>query len=175
MFPLPTRLALGMLFGASLLASSAGLPRDAGEIRVRVRPGGHYLRTEGGVGVLRLLECTPPGQDVGGETRMARGQPAVARNGLGDVLEIPADAAPPNTPVQIIRHAGRPYRWVSANAGGPVRSAALTIDLAGCAAAPAMTIVRFTGGEWEDVGGQLQGTAITAQLPHLSIYAVAGN
>jgi hypothetical protein len=178
---LPTRLALALLLGASgacSIAHLAHLPATGGEIRVRTRPGGHYLRTEaGGVGVLRLVDCPQPAHDHAGEAHAVPGHPTIARDADGDALEVAADAVPPGTRLKIVRHGGRPYRWVTAHHGHAAHYA-LTIDLRGCTLRPDLTVVHWTGHRWEDMGG-LPGTpgdsTITTQLPHLSIYAVAGS
>jgi hypothetical protein len=178
---LPTRLALGLILGASAAAGAcsfarlAGLPATSDEIRAQVRTGGRYRRTEGdSLALLHLVNCTQPPRDDRGHQYAMRGQRTVARNESGDAVEIAANAVPPGTHVKIVRPRGRPYRWVLPSNGHRTSEAALTIDLHGCAREPGFTVVYWTGRRWVDVGGEVRDSAITVQLPHLSIYAVAG-
>lgn len=182
MRPIPSRLPLALLLaaaGGSCTHATARLdvdpPAAGGEIRVRVRPGGSYLRVEDDtVGVLRLLNCPAPPGDVAGRTTVGAGR-TVAFNATGDSLIIPAGGASAGTAVEIVRRAGRPYRWVAAAAGTGPTPAALTVNLGGCARTGTLTVVRWTGSPlWDDVGGTVAGSSITVQLPHLSIYALAG-
>jgi len=180
------RLAVVLLVAACTLAASyaarsmhaAGSPLAAGEIRVRVRPGGSYARMEGdSIAVVRLLRCPPGARDERGRASVADpGASTVARNGVGDVLEIPAGAGPAGMNVEIARRPGLAHRRVEATADAAVTRAFLSIDVSGCEAASGMTVVLWGGGnDWTDVGGTLNGTAVTAELPHLSVYALAGN
>jgi hypothetical protein len=158
--------------------AASAAPPAAGEIRVRVRPGGSYARMEGdSFAVLRLLRCPPSARDERGRAAVSDpGVPTVARNAVGDWLEIPAGAGPAGMGVEITRRPAAAFRQVEATAGAAVSQARLTIDITGCESAPGMTIVLMRGGNsWDDVGGTVNGSAITADLAHLSIYAVAGN
>jgi len=168
-------LCAAAVFAACTTAHRATLPATGGDIRVRVQPGAGYLRPEGdSVAVLRLLDCTQPERDQAAHTYALRGRPTVARNEVGDAVEIAADAVRPGTRVGIVRPRGRPYRWVVPSNGGATSEAALTIDLRGCTPDPGTTVVHWTGRRWVDMGGVVRGSAITVRLPHLSIYAVAG-
>jgi hypothetical protein len=167
---------------AAAAATRAGsAPEDtplAGEIRVRVRPGGSYARMDGdSVAVLRLLRCPPAARGDHGRSQVSN--PAgrtVARNASGDRLEIPAGGGPAGMAVAITRRPGLPFRSVEVTADAAVTRAILTMDVTGCESAPGTTVVLWGGGDrWDDVGGTLYGTALTAELPHLSIYAIAGN
>jgi hypothetical protein len=185
MRPIASRLAvvvLATLCTAAAFAArptrASGAPGAAGEIRVHARPGGSYARMEGdSVAVLRLLRCPPSARDERGRSAVSNpAVPTVARNAVGDWLEIPAGAGPAGMSVEIARRPMAAFRQVEATADAAVSRARLTIDVSGCEMAPGMTIVLLTGGNsWSDVGGTVDGTAITADLPHLSIYAVAGN
>jgi hypothetical protein len=170
-------------FGFILLSSAAvaaacttahriGLPRGS-EARVR---GSGSPGTDGPV-TKRLLDCSQRPGTAQGDAAAAHGRPTVARNGLGDVLEIPADAVPPETDVKIVRGTGRPYRWVEASTGSAPPPGRLTIDLRGCRQGVAgLIIVRWVPAlsAWDSVGGTVTDSTITANLPHLSVYAVAG-
>lgn len=174
-------LAASCLAAASIAARSvppSGPPPAPGEIRVRARPGGSYARMEGdSIAVLRLLRCPPGARDERGRAAVADpGRPTVARNAVGDWLEIPAGAGPAGMSVEISRRPGAAFRSVEATADAAVSRAVLTIDASGCEGAPGITVVLWQGGnDWADVGGTMNGTAVTAELPHLSIYALAGN
>lgn len=156
---------------------AAGAPLAAGEIRVRVRPGARYARMDGDFAVLRLLRCPPSAREERGHANVPQGRGrAVARNAVGDQLEIPEGAGPDGMSVEISRHPGTPFRRVQATADAAVSRAVLTIEASGCEITPGATIVLWGGGnDWTDVGGTMNGTAITAELPHLSVYAIAGN
>ena len=179
MRPLSNRLALAFVLCASAIAGScslarlAHLPESGGEIRVRARPGGRYVRTEGdSIAILRLEGCAPtPDRERGHGYAYGR-RPTVVRNPLGDALEIPADSVARGTHVKIAR-LERSYRAVAASAHH-AKSPRLTIDLRGCADPRTMTVVHWTGRHWVDVGGTVRDSAITVELPHLSIYVVAG-
>jgi len=163
---------------ATLSAKPPPSPLAAGEIRVRVRPGGHYARTEGdSMAVLRLLRCAPAAREQRGRAAVGNpGASTVARNDVGDALEIPPGGGQAGMNVEIARRPGAVFRAVEATADAAVSRALLTIDLTGCESASGMTVVLMQGGNrYDDVGGALNGTAITADLPHLSVYAVAGN
>ena len=57
-----------------------------------------------------------------------------------------------------------------------VERAILTIDLTGCEDPTGASVVLWGGGDnWTDMGGTVSGSTITVELPHFSIYAVAGN
>ncbi|MFL5542466.1 MAG: hypothetical protein ACJ8J0_25995 [Longimicrobiaceae bacterium] len=159
---------------ACTTAHRAGLP-ERSEARVRVHPAGH----PGPAGLVTkpLLACRAPAHDVSGSVGAAAGSRSVARNGLGDVLAVPADAVPAGTSVKVVRGPGRTYRWVEASAGSAAPPATLTIDLRGCTQGKTgLFIVRWVPAlsAWDSVGGTVADSAITADLPHLSIYAVVG-
>ena len=179
------RLGLVLLVvSATAAASYATRSRHAadstlapGEIRVHVRPGASYARMDGDLAVMRLLRCPASARDERGRANVPQGRGrAVARNAVGDQLEIPEGAGPEGMAVEISRRPGGAHRQVEATADAAVTRAVLSIDVTGCEAAPGMRIVLREGGnDWTDVGGTMNGTAITAELPHLSVYAIAGN
>jgi hypothetical protein len=146
-------------------------------IRVRTRPGVAYAHPLAeGVALKRLLPCTPasPGEH-GRANAVARGGRALARNADGDQVEI-APGGGRATQVSITRRPGLPYRSVEVNADGEVTRAILTIDLTGCEDPTGASVVLWGGGDnWTDMGGTVSGSTITVELPHFSIYAVAGN
>jgi hypothetical protein len=148
------------------------------EIRVHARAGVRYTRMDGdSIAVLRLLRCAPAAREIRGQGRVGnRGERAVADNGVGDRLEVPAGAAPGGVGLEIRRRAGIPFRSVEVSADAAITRALLSIDLTGCEDPSGATVVHWGGGsDWDDVGGSVAGSTITAELTHLSIYAVAGN
>jgi hypothetical protein len=156
-------------------ARSAATP--AGEIRVHTRAGASYAHPRGeGLALKRLLNCMPtePGEH-GRAIAAARGGRALARNAVGDQVEVPPGGGRA-AQVSITRRPGLPFRSVEVTADGEVTRAILTIDLSGCEAADGTSVVLWGGGDnWTDMGGTVSGGAITVELPHFSIYAVAGN
>jgi hypothetical protein len=177
---LSPRFVLALLLGASAVASCgpdpyAGMPRSSGEIRARVRPGGTYIRTEGeSTGVLRLSGCPATEHDAVGQAHAQHGHATIARNAVGDELELAPNAVPEGTTVTIERKGNYEYRTVKAEAHHKYPAARLTIDLTGCTPSTHYTVILRYQGQWIDVGGQVHGSAITVDLEHLSIYAVAG-
>jgi hypothetical protein len=174
-------LAIFATGAASIAARStraSDAPLAAGEIRVRVRPGGSYARMEGeSVAVMRLLRCTPAARPEHGRSNRAHAAAStVARNDVGDQLEIPVGGGPEGMTVEITRRPGMPFRSVEATADAAVTRAILTLDATGCETTPDTRIVLWSGGnQWDDVGGTFNGSAVIAELPHLSVYALAGN
>jgi hypothetical protein len=78
--------------------------------------------------------------------------------------------------VEIARRPGAAFRSVEATADAAVSRAVLTIDASGCESDAGITVVLWQGGnDWVDVGGTANGSGITAELPHLSVYALAGH
>jgi len=150
----------------------------------------HVIRRTGGVysstttetlGVLELLSCTaaggapPASTDITDPTR-----PYTARNGMGDELVVPANAAAAGTRISITRRAGS-NRIVDAYASNRVNRAQVALSVAGCdLTGKNPTVVRqVTDDIWEDVGGTVSGSGSGARittpvLTHLSIYALAG-
>lgn len=167
-------LSAAAIAAACTTAYRLDLPKDR-EVRVRVHPGSSFHPTDGEFTTLQLSSCPEPAQNDSGFVVAVAGARSVARNSAGDVLEIAADSVLAGTVVKIVRPRGRSYRWVIATAGGRTPPARLTIDLAGCTLFPKMTIVRLNGTAWDDVIGKVSGTTITADLDHLSIYAIAGS
>jgi hypothetical protein len=156
-------------------AAAAGY---AVQIRVHPRAGVRYARMEGdSIAVLRLLRCAPAARETRGQGRVGNpGERAVADNGAGDRLEIPAGGGRGGMNLEIRRRPGIPFRSVEVNADGAITRAILSIDLTGCEDPAGATVVHWGGGSnWDDVGGSVAGSTITAELTHLSIYAVAGN
>ncbi|MFL5540966.1 MAG: hypothetical protein ACJ8J0_18380 [Longimicrobiaceae bacterium] len=166
--------AAAAVAAACTTAHRVGLPRRS-EARVRV----HGDAGAGRLVTSTLLDCRAMTGSAHGNVAAVRGRPSVARNGLGDVLQLPADAVPAGTDVKVSRGSGRPYRWVDASAGTvtPTPPATLTIDLHGCThGATDLIIVRWVPAlsAWDSVGGVVTDSTITVSVPHLSVYAVAG-
>jgi len=169
-------------FGFILLAAAActtahrvGLPRGS-EVRVR---GSGSPGTAGRVEERRLLDCSQPTGAVHGKANAQHGRPTVASNGLGDSLRLAPDVVPANTEVKIARGSSMKYRWVDVSAGSvtPTPPATLTIDLRGCTQGKTgLFIVRWVPAlsVWDSVGGTVTDSTITANLTHLSVYAIAG-
>jgi hypothetical protein len=182
----PLAFPLAVVGTAALCSAAAyahGAAPDAGhriaaEIRVHPRTGVRYTRMEGdSLAVMRLLRCAPAEREERGNARVEHGRGrAVAINGVGDRLEIPAGAGPDGMNLQIRRRPGLPFRSVEVDADNPVTAAILTMDLTGCEDTAGATVVLWRGGaSWDDMGGSVDGSTISTTLPHLSIYAVAGN
>lgn len=180
---IPPRLALAVLTAVCMAASCAQVGQNSlanlqhdGTILVRPRPGASYRRlTSGGtVAVLHLVKCRQPPHDDNGHGSVGSGHSS-ARNEAGDVLEIPPGGAPPGARIDVTRKRARDFRIVEASASAPVTSARLGIDLTRCRPSTGTTVVRRDSAGWTDMGGTVAGSVVTADLPHLSIYAVAGN
>lgn len=178
---IPLRLVFAVLaavFTASCAtpADGPGFPPRARTVQVRPRPGVTYrtLTSGGTVAVLNLVRCSQPASDEHGHGSVGAGS-RTARDRVGDVLEIPPGGAPVGTQINITRKRAASHRFVEASADSAVSSARLSIDLSGCAPATGITAVYWDGSGWTDMGGTVAGSLLTVDLPHLSIYAVAGN
>lgn len=167
-------LSAAAIAAACTTAQRIGLPRES-EVRVR---GSGSPGTAGYVSTKRLLDCAQPTGGAHASVTAVRGRPSVAHNGLGDVLQVPADAVSEGKNVEITRGStsGITYRWVDATADS-TPPATLTIDLHGCKqGVTRLIIVRWVPAlmVWDSVGGTVTDSTITANLPHLSVYAIAG-
>ena len=180
---IPPRLVFAALTAACIAASCAQVHPDTfantsqhGTILVRPRPGVTYRRlTSGGtIAVLGLVPCHQPASDEHGHGSVGGGASS-ARTPSGDVLEIPPGGAPAGTQIDITRKRAHDFRYVDASADSTVTSARLSIDLTGCSRATGLTVAYWDGRGWTDMGGTVAGNVLVTTLPHLSVYAVAGN